>query len=148
VTRTVLVSESAMARAYDNEAVVRRFYEELWNDWRLELAGELLAEDLRFRGSLGSVCEGREEFLHYVERVRTAFPDWTNRVEEVVTAGERVVARLTWRGTHLGELDGVAASGARVEYAGAAFFRLAGGRIGEAWVVGDTAALWEQIRSD
>jgi steroid delta-isomerase-like uncharacterized protein len=136
-----------MPRAYDNEAVVRRFYEELWNEWRLELAGELLAEDLRFRGSLGSVCEGGDEFLRYVNRVRTAFPDWANRVDEVVATGERVVTRMTWSGTHLGPLDGVEPSGARVEYAGAAFFRLGGGRIEEAWVVGDTAALWEQIRS-
>jgi steroid delta-isomerase-like uncharacterized protein len=147
VTRTVLVSESTMPRAYDNETVVHRFYEELWNGWRLELADELLAQGLRFRGSLGSVCEGRDEFVRYVEKVRAAFPDWTNRIDEVVAAGERVVARMTWSGTHLGELDGVAPSGARVEYAGAAFFRLVGGRIEEAWVVGDTAVLWEQIRS-
>jgi predicted ester cyclase len=86
-----------MPRAYDNEAVVRRFYEELWNRWQLELA---------------------------------AFPDWHNRVEELVSAGDRAVARMTWSGTHLGALGEVEATG-----------------VEEAWVVGDTRGLWEQIRS-
>ena len=55
---------------------MRRFYTELWNRWQLELAEELLADGLRFRGSMGTVCEGREEFKDYVEAVRGAFPDW------------------------------------------------------------------------
>jgi steroid delta-isomerase-like uncharacterized protein len=130
-----------------NEAVVRRFYGELWNGWRLDLAGELLTEDLRFRGSLGTTCRGREEFSRYAETVRAAFPDWHNRIDELLASGDRIATRMTWSGTHRGELDGVAPTGARVEYAGAAFFRLAGGRIEEAWVVGDTRRLWEQIRS-
>jgi predicted ester cyclase len=47
---------------------------------------------------------------------------------------------MTWSGTHTGPFDGVGPTGARVEYVGAAFFRLAGGLIEEAWVVGDTQA--------
>jgi hypothetical protein len=41
------------ARAERNAQVVRRFYDELWNEWRLELADEILTQDLRFRGSRG-----------------------------------------------------------------------------------------------
>jgi hypothetical protein len=54
------------------EALVRRFSEELWNQWRLDLAAEILADDLRFRGSLGTHEHGRPAFLAYVERVRIA----------------------------------------------------------------------------
>lgn len=85
-----------------NEAVVRRFYDELWNRWQFELADEILA------------------------------------------AGDRVVTRMTWSGTHLGALGEVAATGVEVKYAGAAF-RLAGGLIEEAWVVGDTQELWRAL---
>lgn len=132
----------------ENEAVVRRFYEELWNRRRLEVAEEVLAEDLRFRGSLGTECAGREEFVRYAETVRDAFPDWHNRIDEMLASGDRVVARLTWSGTHRGPLGELEPTGARVEYPGAAFFRLAGGRIEEAWVVGDTAALWRSLGGD
>jgi steroid delta-isomerase-like uncharacterized protein len=125
--------------------LVRRFYEELWNRWDLAAADEILAPDLRFRGTLGTSLVGVEAFRSYVERVRAAFPDWHNQIEELIDAGETVVARLTFSGTHRGELLGVAATGARVEYAGIAIFRLDGGRITEAWVVGDTQELWRAL---
>jgi SnoaL-like domain len=45
-----------------NEGVVKRFYHELWNRWDMDVADALLAEDVRFRGTLGSMLEGREAF--------------------------------------------------------------------------------------
>jgi predicted ester cyclase len=115
-----------------NTRVVERFYHELWNRWNLDTADEILAEDLRFRGTLGSVLEGREDFKGYVETVRCAFPDWHNRIDEVISCGDgRVVTRMTWSGTHEGRLADVGPTGARVEYVGAAIFRISAGRIEE-----------------
>jgi steroid delta-isomerase-like uncharacterized protein len=128
-----------------NKAVVRRFYEELWNEWRLDLAGEILAEALQFRGSRGSELTGREEFKQYVETTRAAFPDWHNRIDEILATADRVVTRMTWSGTHTGSFDGIAPTGARVEYVGAAFFRLAAGQIEHAWVVGDSQPFWAAL---
>jgi predicted ester cyclase len=121
-----------------SEIAVRRFYDELWNGWRLELVDEILAEGLRFRGSRGAILAGRSEFRRYAEETRAAFPDWHNRIDDLVVDGDRVAARLTWTGTQTGAFEGRAASGARVEYVGAAFFRVVGDVIDEAWVVGDT----------
>jgi steroid delta-isomerase-like uncharacterized protein len=128
-----------------HEAVVRRFYDELWNRWRLEIVDEVVSPALRFRGSLGSVHEGREDFKRYVASVRATFPDWHNRIDEMVATGSRVVTRMTWSGTHRGVLGGVEPTGARVEYSGAAFFRLIDGLIDEAWVVGDTQEQWRAL---
>ena len=128
-----------------NEKIVERFYRELWNNWDLDVAEEVLAEDFVFRGTLGSTLEGREAFKGYAEKVRAAFPTWHNRIDETISCGDRVVTRMTWSGTHEGELQGVKATGARVEYVGAAIFRLSGGRIEEAWVVGDTQELWRAL---
>ena len=126
-------------------AVVRRFYEELWNRWDLGVAEEILSPSIRFRGSLGTTVRGREAFLRYVEEVRKAFPDWHNQIDELLAVEDRVVARLTWSGTHRGRLGELEATGARVSYVGAAFFRLSGGLIEEGWVVGDTAQLWRAL---
>ncbi len=130
----------------ENEAVVRRFYDELWNRWRLDVADEIVSVALEFRGSLGRQTHGRDAFKGYVETVQLAFPDWHNQIEEMVAAGDRVVARMTWTGTHRGKLDDIAPTGLRVEYCGAAFFRLRACVIEEAWVVGDTDSLWRTIR--
>jgi steroid delta-isomerase-like uncharacterized protein len=128
-----------------NEVLVRRFYEELWSDWRLDLIDELLAEDVRFRGSLGLTMTGRPAFREYVEGVRVAFPDWHNQIDELFSAADRAVARLTCRGTHNGQLAGIAPTGRRVSYVGVGLFRVVHERIAEAWIVGDTQRIWQAL---
>jgi len=128
-----------------NESLVRRFYEELWNDWRLEVADEIVSDTLAFRGSLGSAACGRDKFKRYVEGVRRAFPDWHNQIDELLVISDRVVVRLTWTGTRTGPVGQIARPDRRVSYVGAAFFRIADAMIDEAWVVGDTQELWRAI---
>jgi predicted ester cyclase len=128
-----------------NQKIIQRFYHELWNAWVLPVADEILAKDVRFRGTLGLTLEGREAFKSYVETVREAFPDWHNRIDEIISCGDRVVTRMTWSGAHRGKLQDVEPTGARVEYVGAAIFRLSHGVIEEAWVVGDTQKLWRAL---
>jgi len=91
-----------------NQDLVRRYYHELWNTWNVELAGEIIAPDIRFRGSPGLEVRGVEGFRGYMETVRAAFPDFHNTIEELVSEGDKVSARLTYRGTHCGELFGIA----------------------------------------
>jgi steroid delta-isomerase-like uncharacterized protein len=128
-----------------NVALIRRFYEELWNRWDLAVAREVVAPDIRFRGSLGTTVEGLDAFVGYVEQIRAAFPDWHNQIDELITVDDRVVARMTWTGTHRGSLLGIPPSGRAVTYVGAAFFRVREGKIREAWVVGDTQELWKAL---
>lgn len=56
-----------------NEAVIRRFYEELWNEHLPVVAEQIIADTISFRGSLGRTLTGRDEFKRYVEMVLTAF---------------------------------------------------------------------------
>ena len=128
-----------------NRAVIERFYHELWNRWDLAAADEIVSEGVRFRGSLGSTLQGRESFKAYVETVRAAFPEWIYRIHELISCRNRVVTRMSWRGTHRGRLQDVEPTGERVEYVGAAIFRLDEGEIVEGWVVGDTQELWRAL---
>jgi steroid delta-isomerase-like uncharacterized protein len=111
----------------------------------LAVAHKIVAPDICFRGSLRTTFEGLGVFVRYVDQIRAAFPDWHNRIDEVIAADETVVARLTWRGTHRGELLGIAPSGRTVTYVGAAFFRVREGKIWEGFVVGDTQELWRAL---
>jgi steroid delta-isomerase-like uncharacterized protein len=129
----------------ENKSLVRRYYEELWNRWDLSLADELLGEGLTFRGSLGVAVRGRDGFRDYVRAVRRAFPDFHNRIEELVAEGDKVVARLTYTGTHHGELFGIGPTGKRVTYAGVALLRIEADRIAEGWVLGDIHGLIRQL---
>ena len=129
----------------ENKSLVRRYYEEMWNRWELALVDELLAEGITFRGSLGVTVQGRAGFRDYVGAVRRAFPDFENHVEELLAEGDSVVARLTYVGTHQGELFGIGPTGKRVSYAGVAIFRIESGRIVEGWVLGDVHGLMRQL---
>lgn len=117
-----------MATIADHKALVRRYYDDLWNRWDLALIDELIAPEIAFRGSLGVSVEGRAGFSRYVALVRAAFPDFHNTVETLVAEDDTVVARLTYRGTHRGELFGFAPTGKQVTYAGVAVFASPQGR--------------------
>lgn len=131
----------------DEAELVRRFYDDAWNRWDEAVVDELLAEDLIFRGSLGADVRGRDEWRRYRDTVRRAVPDLHNEVVELLTAPGRAAARLLYTGHHHGVLLGQQGYGAPIEYAGAAFFRCANGRLTSAWVLGDLEALRAQIRT-
>jgi steroid delta-isomerase-like uncharacterized protein len=130
---------------HGNKNLVARYYTEMWNKWDFALVEELLAKEILFRGSLGAEMRGRSAFCHYMRRVQGAFPDFRNEIEEMVAEGNRVVARLTYTGTHRGEIFGVAPTGKIVSYAGAAFFRIENGQVAQGWVLGDLTALLGQM---
>jgi steroid delta-isomerase-like uncharacterized protein len=125
--------------------LVRRYYEALWNRWDFALADELIAEPVVFRGSLGISVQGRERFKEYMRTVRRAFPDFHNRIEELIAENDRVAARLTYTGTHQGAVLGISPTGRRVSYAGMALFRVVENRIAEGWVLGDVHGLVQQL---
>lgn len=108
-----------------NKALIRRYYDDLWNKWDLSVADEILSPDISFRGSLRVSVQGMEGFKQYVTMVRSAFPDFHNSVEDLIAERDTVVARLTYRGTHRGELFSIAPTGNRVTYAGIAIFKIA-----------------------
>jgi predicted ester cyclase len=125
--------------------LVRRFYEDAWNRWDDTVVGVLLADDFRFRGSLGDETQGRSEWRAYRDRVRQAVPDFHNEIVELVTSPGRAAVRLLFTGHHTGLLLGRDGDGGRICYAGAAFFHCAGGQLTSAWVLGDLDDLRRQL---
>ena len=75
-------------------ALVRRFYDTLWNAWDDDAVDDLLAEDFVFRGSLGWATRGRSEWRAYRDMVRLGSPDFHNEVVDVVCDTRRAAARL------------------------------------------------------
>jgi steroid delta-isomerase-like uncharacterized protein len=131
--------------ALANRALVRRYYEDLWNRWDLSLTDALLSPNLTFRGSLGTEVRGIRAFRRYARTVWLAFPDFHNQIDDMIAEGDRVVARLTYTGTHRGEILGFVPTGRRVEYTGIALFRIAAGKIVDVYVVADRLSLMQQL---
>jgi steroid delta-isomerase-like uncharacterized protein len=123
----------------------RRWFEEVVSGGELALADELLADDyvLHFPGMPGPV--DREGHKGLVTMYRAAFPDWVELVDDVIAEGDRVAIRVTGRGTHRGEFQGIPATGRQVTAGGVGIARIADGRIVEAWAAYDALGLLQQL---
>lgn len=131
--------------AADNRRLVETFFNVMWNTWDDATMRDILDPDIDFRGSIGLQVRGHDGFAGYMQTIRDAFPDFHNRIDDIVAADDRAVARLTYTGTHDGPLFDHAATGKAIEYAGVAMFTMAGGKISKVWVLGDRLALLRQI---
>ncbi|MDA4847199.1 ester cyclase [Hoeflea poritis] len=125
--------------------LIERFYHEVWNTGDEDVARQILHKDFVFRGSLGSERNGPEGFIDYLRAVRGSLPDFVCNIQEIVTEGHRAVARMEFVGTHGGTFYGVPQTGAKITWAGAAFFTTDGRQITELWVLGDIDAVKRQL---
>ena len=79
------------------------------------------------------VGDGREANRAFWAAFLAAFPDLTASMDDLVVAGDRVVGRFTYRGTHRGPLFGIPPAGRPVEMRSIDIWRVAGGEFAEHW---------------
>jgi predicted ester cyclase len=87
---------------------------------------------------------GLKQFRH---RTHAAFPDQRVVVEDMIEEGDRVAGRVSVTMTHLGEFQGIAATGRRITMEFVDIVRIAEGRIAERWVFLDRGAVLDQLRA-
>ena len=126
-----------------NEAVVRRFIEEVANGRNTGTVGDLLTED--FRLPPGPDGLDRDSLVAVLEYYFTAFPDLHYSIEDVVADGDKVVVRVAMTGTHEGEYDGAAGSGKTFAVDEVDIFDLADGRIAGYRIVWDELGFRRQL---
>lgn len=101
------------------------------------------------RGLLDVVDETRGEFAEQSKRRiiawRTAFPDFSTSIEQLIAEGDWVAFRLKHSGTHKGEFLGMAPTGRRVEFTSMVFNRVNNGVVVENWGLHDNDALRTQL---
>ncbi|PYT82240.1 MAG: ester cyclase [Acidobacteria bacterium] len=129
----------------DYKLLVRRYYSEIWNEWSEPALEELISPDVGFHGSIGTAVKGIAEFKRYVNRIRSAFPDFHNQVEELIAEGHKAAARLIYTGTHREELLGFPGTGNKISYQGLAIFEFKQHRIVKGYVLGDIETLKKQL---
>src|SRR5262249_24052652 len=81
----------------------------------------------------------------YASAFVSAVPDSHHVIEDQVADHDNVVTRLTFRGTHRGDLMGVPATGRSVAVGAITWFRMSNGRIAEEWTQFDRLGLMMQL---
>ena len=129
-----------------NDAANRRLAAEVWSGGDLALCDELVAPDWALhQPGVPDPGRGPDGYRAWVAGARETFPDLRLLVEEQFCLGDRVATRWTVRGTHLGELRGLPATGRTVEWTAVSIKRFAGGKVAETWICTDRLAMLRQI---
>ncbi len=129
-----------------NKKQVERFYIELWDDHNKENVSSILHKDFTFRGSLGLERKGHSGFLEYVDMVHQALDGYKCVIEELVSEGDKVFAKMVFTGIHRNEFLGYPPTGKHVSWNGCALFTFDGYLISDVWVLGDLKNLETQLK--
>jgi steroid delta-isomerase-like uncharacterized protein len=130
-----------------NKTLVRRWFEEVWNQGREETINELFAANgIGYGlGDTDVTTHGPAEFKIFASNLRGALPDIHMKIEDIMAEGDRVTVRITVEGTHKGGQLGVAPTGRRIRIQGIVVVRVANGQIVEGWNSWDQLGLLRQI---
>ena len=128
----------------DNKALVRRTYDVI-NKRNLKAIDELV--DPNYVGHIPAFppVQGIEGLQQVFSTYLTAFPDMTGTIEDLIAEGDKVAARLTFRGTHTGPMMGIPPTGKQVTLSAMNIFRVANGKFVEQWVNSDDLGLMQQL---
>lgn len=130
----------------NNETLIRRWFNEIWNERRPATIYELFAPD-----GLGHVegaeMVGPDPFHQYYKELVTVFPDLRITVDEVISQGEAAAVRWTVDATHEGAGLGTEPTGRIVKFRGMTWVHIHDGKIVEGWDSWNLGELMQQLNS-
>lgn len=130
-----------------SEAVLRRWFEEIWNRRNVDVVDELLATDGVLHDaamSAGCAVTGAQ-FKAQARALLNAFPDLRFAIDQVVADEECAAVRVTITGTHTGPGLGVPPTGRAIRITSMSMGRVRDGRLVEGWDNVDYLGLFAQL---
>lgn len=128
-----------------NKTLVRRFFDEMCNQRKLNVADELFAANHVYHDPQTPTGPGPDGMKQVIATYQTSFPDAHWDVVETITAGNDIVTRWTGSGTQKVQLMGIPPTGKSVKVEGIWIHRIANNRIVESWNVWDTLGMLQQL---
>jgi steroid delta-isomerase-like uncharacterized protein len=128
----------------ENEAIVRRHYEEVCNGRKLEVAADIFAPDHVFDDPQVPTANGPEGVVATVRTYQDAVEGhW--EIQEMFSAGDDVCVRWVGTGTHVAEINGVPATGRSIRVDAITIHTVKDGLITWTREVWDTLGFLQQI---
>ena len=128
----------------DNKALARRYIEELFNQKNLAVFDELCAPNFVWHNA-STTMQGQESCKQFLSMLLSGFPDLHITIEDLIAEGDLVAERLTFRGTHQGDLLGIPSTGKQIHVTGLSITRVANGKCVEFWTNSDDLGLMQQL---
>jgi predicted ester cyclase len=115
----------------DNKTFIRRYFEALSGKDKATAVVNRYVTD--------------EELKHHIAFYEAAFPNYELIAEDMIAEGDKVVVRSTFRGTHKGDLMGIAPTGKQVTMPLMLIYRIADDKIVEHWMQADALGMMQQL---
>jgi steroid delta-isomerase-like uncharacterized protein len=127
-----------------NKSIVRAFVA-AWNERDFDCFDTLMADDAVLSvGGMSISCNPAGTRAIATEWT-AAFPDWQFELLDLIAEGDRVVAHMPYSGTFTKPISGVDPTGRYARVDEMVIFRIARGKVAEAWEVYDEAGMWRQL---
>lgn len=106
---------------------------------------EFVARDVRDHNPDPGQGPGLQGVKEWFLMLAGAFPDLRATVEDLIAEGDKVVARVVFRGTHSGDFQGIPATGKQVSVKAIDILRIEDGKIVERWGLTDQVSMMQQL---
>jgi predicted ester cyclase len=129
----------------DAKQIVKRLFEEPWKG-NLDVIDEHIAPSyIGHDPSEPEGINGPGGFRDFIQKYLSAFPDGQMTVDDQILEGEKIATRWTGRGTHKGEIAGIAPTGKQITVTGLTISHLEGDMVVEDWTTWDTLGMLIQM---
>jgi predicted ester cyclase len=141
-----LVADRSLPRAQaDAQITAARRYDTFWNSGDEALAHAALAQNFIDNTLPAGRPQGVAGPLAASKLIRLAIPDIRCEIEQMIVAGDRVVAHLRFRGQFTGRFGQIQGQGQTINFIATDIYRVADGRIAENWHIEDNLTLQQQL---
>lgn len=128
----------------ENKAIGRRIVDAI-NSGNLTAIDEVLATSYVDRNPFPGATPDRDGLKKGLTQFRTAFPDFRYTVEDEIAVDDKLVHRLSAKGTQKGEFQGVPATGKTATWSELHIARIANGKVVEHWGITDQLGMMQQL---
>lgn len=128
-----------------NEEIVREACRVIWTEGDVSRVGEFYTEDFEADYPFTNWGAGLEGVAALAQTQREIMPDYREQIDELINADGKVIVILTIRGTHLGAMDGIPATGKEVEFRDVTICEIRDGRIAKQSGLSDLMTYFLQL---
>lgn len=126
--------------------VVTRYFEEAWNQGRVDVLDELLAEDyVNHSPSIANPRPGPADLKPIIIAMREGIADLHYQILDMVASPDKVAVFVRLTGRHMGPLFGLEPTGRAIDVRQMQIEWLRDGRIWQHWRITDERTLLEQL---
>ena len=131
-----------------NEQIVRDACKVVWSEGDVSRISEFYAEDFKtdYPDYPKTNWEsGTEGIKNFVLGLKAGIPDYSERIDDLIDAGDRIIVRLSISGTHTGPLPNLPATGKPFKFREIAVCRVENGKIVEQCGLTDYLTFYTQL---